>query len=80
MATTLTVKEAAAKIGTDPRSLRKFLRSDANDTACRPVGKGARYAIEARVMRSLTKKFEAWDAARQAVTDAPDDEVTDEVD
>lgn len=67
--TTLTVKDAAAKIGTDARSLRKFLRSPANDTACRPVGKGARYAIEGKAMRSLTAKFKAWDAARQAATD-----------
>lgn len=75
---TLTIKDAAAKIGTDPRTLRKFLRSPANDTECQPVGKGARYAIEAKVMRSLTKKFEAWDAARRPapIADAEDEAPT----
>jgi hypothetical protein len=74
MSTTLTVKEAAARIETDARTLRKFLRSDANTTAIAPVGKGARYAIEAKVMRSLTKQFQAWDAARTPA-DAPADGV-----
>lgn len=74
MTTTLTIKEVAARLDTTPREVRKFLRSEANDTACRPVGKGARYAIEAKAMRSLASKFKAWDATRApAVNEAPDD-------
>jgi hypothetical protein len=70
---TLTVKEVAIKLDTDPRTLRKFLRSDASTID--PVGKGARYAIEAKAVRSLTTRFKAWDAARAAATEADDAEV-----
>ena len=61
---TLTTKEAAEKLGTDPRSLRKFLRSETvenggivgEDTP----GKGGRYSLEAKEFRSLQKRFTAW--------------------
>ena len=59
---TLTVKEAAIECNTDARTLRKFLRSDASPIA--PVGKGSRYAIERKALRSLKAKFATWDAAR----------------
>lgn len=68
---TLTVKETAIEVGTDARTLRKFLRSDASPIA--PVGKGARYAIERKSLRSIKSKFAAWDAARTPAT--TDDEV-----
>lgn len=72
MMATITAKELAVACETDARTVRKFLRSDANTIS--PVGKGSRYAIEKRQVKSLTKAFKAWDAARH-----PAPEVTDEV-
>lgn len=73
MATTLTPKELALKFETDARTVRKFLRSDAGLDA--KVGKGQRWAIEAKQVRSLKARFEKWDAARQAPADEVEAEV-----
>jgi hypothetical protein len=63
---TITPKEFAAKVESDPRTVRKFLRSI--DRVESP-GKGGRYAIEAKQVASLKKGFNAWIAAK-AVKDA----------
>jgi hypothetical protein len=66
---TITPKEFAAKVNSDPRTVRKFLRSPAgmNDR----VGKGSRWAIESKQVASLSKKFAKWDEARKTAADAP---------
>ena len=68
--------ELAASLETTPRTLRKFLRSEGQG-----VGKGSRYALpsNAREMKSISKRFAAWDEARNApaATDAPDDAAID---
>lgn len=61
---TITAKELAVACDTDARTVRKFLRSDANTIS--PVGKGSRYAIEKRQVKSLSKAFAAWEASRTA--------------
>jgi hypothetical protein len=93
--TALTTAEVAAKFDTTPRTLRKFLRADAraNDAADTLPGKGSRYSLEAKSLRSLQARFKKWEAAEaaaradraqkaaeaaQAEVDAP--EVDDEVD
>lgn len=60
--TTRTVKEIATDFETDPRTLRKFLR----DTLPKDEqpGKGSRYAIEAKQVRTLKKQFMTWVEAR----------------
>lgn len=63
MATT-TPKEFALQLETDARTVRKFLR-DVTPKDEHP-GKGSRWAIENRQIRSLTKKFSDWDEARKA--------------
>jgi hypothetical protein len=68
----LSTKEVAAELETTPRTLRKFLRS-----AGLGVGQGSRYSIEKREIRSLTKRFAAWNEAR-AQKDAEEAQ-TDEV-
>lgn len=72
----ITAKEFAAKVGTDGRTARKFLRADAKEQGTDAPGKGSRWAIEARSVKSLSKRFAAWDAARTA---AESDEGSDEV-
>lgn len=76
-ATIFTTAQVAAKLDTSPRNLRKFLRSAQGFDA--KVGKGSRWGIEAKEMRSLTKRFTAWTAANDAKvaakvdsTDAPE--------
>ena len=54
---TLTTSELARQLGTDPRTLRRFLRD-----AHRGVGQGKRYALPANKAQisSLSRKFQAW--------------------
>lgn len=61
-----TTAQIAEAIGTDPRTLRKFLRAT-TDKSDQP-GKGARYALSAdkRSIAALAKKFSKWDEARTA--------------
>lgn len=58
---TMNTTEVAAEFDTTPRNLRKFLRSDAgkNET----VGKGARWNIEKKELRSLRTRFAKWEKA-----------------
>jgi hypothetical protein len=63
---TITPKEFAAKVDSDPRTVRKFLRNELGT-----VGKGQRWAIEAKQVRSLSSKFSKWDEARKTADDAP---------
>lgn len=80
MATTLTVTDLAAELGTDPRTARKFLRSiTALDEQ---PGKGGRWGIpkaKVRTLRSQFTKFtadaDAKAAEREAAKAADADEV-----
>jgi hypothetical protein len=68
-AKTLTVKEAAQQIGTDARTLRKFLRHEVTQAGGKvgedTPGKGGRYSLEARQMKGLTARFQEWAEAKQ---------------
>jgi hypothetical protein len=57
----LTVKDAAEKLHTDPRSLRRFLRSRSQG-----VGTGKRYAIAADALPAMKRDFTAWKKADEA--------------
>jgi hypothetical protein len=74
MTTTFTAKEVASKFETDARTLRKFIRSPQGLDMT--VGKGQRWSIEARELRSLKTRFNAWNAAKNAskASDAPDED------
>jgi hypothetical protein len=63
-ANTLTTRQTAQKLGTDPRTLRRFLRSDASGRG--KVGKGKRYEFTAPQVPALKKKFAAWAKSDQA--------------
>lgn len=57
-ATKLSAKEAAKAIGTDARTLRKFIRSDNSGfDAC---GQGNRYEFNSNEVKALKKAFVAW--------------------
>lgn len=53
---TITVTELAENLDTTPRTARKFLRSVTPED--KQPGKGGRWQIEKRDIRSLKKKFE----------------------
>jgi predicted transcriptional regulator len=78
---TKTTTEVAFELDTTPRTLRKFLRADAKLRDVPNPGKGARWSIEAREVRSLRSRFTKWEAAQEAAkaardADAADTEVT----
>jgi hypothetical protein len=74
MTKTLTPKELAAQFETDARTVRKFLRKDARDNGTETPGKGSRWEIEAKSVRSLRKRFDSWIAANaEKATEAPDE-------
>jgi hypothetical protein len=61
----MTPKEFALEVDSDPRTVRKFLRSEGMR-----VGKGHRHEIKATA--TLRKQFAAWNDARS--TETPSDE------
>lgn len=66
MTTMLSTAEVAAKLETTPRTLRKFLRDDAKTQGTTDTlpGKGSRYSIEAKQVRSLKSRFSKWETAQ----------------
>ena len=84
---TITVADLAIELDTDARTARKFLRS-ITDADAQP-GKGSRWSIEKREVRSMNSKFTKFIAAadkarldRELAKNAPEapaDEVIDEI-
>lgn len=60
---TITPKELANRLGTDPKTVRKFLRSLASE---RP-GKGGRWAIPTEMIPDLETKFSEWNSRSATV-------------
>lgn len=73
---TINIAEFATIIEATPRDARKFLREVTPDDA--QPGKGGRWSIEKRDVRSLSSKFSKWDAARNAPKADENDENADE--
>lgn len=72
---TITVNELATTLEANPREVRKFLRTVT--PADEQPGKGGRWSIEKREVRSLTKKFTAWREEREATPEVPNDDAPD---
>lgn len=69
-----TTATLAPELGTDPKALRKFLRSDLS--GIEKVGKGGRYSLEftATQLKGLQKKHAQWvaeSAAKAAAAEGP---------
>lgn len=73
----MTPKEISLEWGTDAKTLRKFLRADIRAKGGENPGKGQRWAIDARSLKSLQKRFDAWNEAKAAKaaqsTESPDE-------
>jgi hypothetical protein len=76
MTTKLSAKEAAAELGTDARTLRKFIRG-AKNLPISPVGQGARYEFTPKEVKSLKKAFLAWSSGSKTKTKSIDDQIID---
>jgi len=63
----LSAKEAAAELGTDARTLRKFLRKKSG-----VIGQGNRWAIDPGDIKDLRKEFNAWQSEGSKVKPAED--------
>lgn len=59
MAEALTSKLVASELGTEPRTLRRFLR---DDPTYRNAGSGGRYTFTMSDMPTLKKRFAKWQA------------------
>lgn len=53
---TMTPKEIAVELGTDPKTCRRFLRKIANETP----GKGGKWSIDAAMLPDLIARFETY--------------------
>lgn len=75
---TLTAKAAASKLGTDGRTLRKFLRHKFG-----LVGQGQRWSIDEDKLDALGKEFKAWNKGskkppkKKQAAPEPDEELDD---
>lgn len=58
MSDTLTTNEVADLLETDPKTLRKFFRSDSCDIE--PVGQGKRYTLDEGDVDNIRPAFQAW--------------------
>lgn len=68
-ATILTVTDLAAKLDTDARTTRKFLRTITPADA--QPGKGSRWGIPATQVRSMQSKFKKFQAEAAEAAKAP---------
>lgn len=71
---TIDIATLATTLDASPREVRKFLRSVTPDDA--QPGKGGRWAIEKRDVRSLTKKFAEYRASKEVPNDDEPEEST----
>jgi hypothetical protein len=78
IARTLTPKEIALEWGTDAKTLRKFLRKDIKEKGLESPGKGQRWSIDARSLKTLQKRFDAWNEAK-AIKTAESPETTETI-
>ena len=63
---TITPNDFASLLDTTPKNARKFLRENARENGIEIPGKGSRWAIEKKSIRSLTAKFNKWNAAQES--------------
>lgn len=60
---TLTTRQVADKVGTDPKTLRAFLRAS-NDYEA--VGSGSRYKFTSKDVGPMKTRFAKWSKEREA--------------
>jgi hypothetical protein len=76
--TTFTAKQLARKLNTDPKSLRKFLRS--KDSPVEAVGQGGRYEFDADAAKLIAASFKNWGGVKPTKLKTETDSIVDAVD
>jgi predicted transcriptional regulator len=71
---TLSAKELAQELGTDGRTVRKYLRATVRAAGIANPGKGQRWSIDRKDVRKIRKDFAVWEAARVAAETTESDE------
>lgn len=64
MPDTFGAKQVASRIGTDAKTLRKFLRSPSSPYEA--VGQGKRYEFSTKDLAAIRKAFNAWQSKNKA--------------
>lgn len=71
----LNTTEMAEKLGTTPKTLRRFLRADVKasggEVGVDTPGKGKRYTFEKNEVSKIRKQFAEWQAAQKASEPQP---------
>jgi hypothetical protein len=62
-------RAVAVELGTDAKTLRRFLRSDGSSVT--PVGSGGRYTFDEADMPTIREEFATWSAGAVIVKPAP---------
>ncbi len=76
--TTFTAKQLARKLNTDPKTLRKFLRS--KESPIEAVGQGGRYEFDADAAKLIAAGFKDWGGVKPTKLKGAEEEVeTEEV-
>lgn len=78
MATSLSAKEVAQELGTDARTVRKFLRKTYGN-----IGQGNRWNIQRKEIAQLKKQFQEWQKPielKEKTTKAEIVDLTEEID
>lgn len=71
---TVTPAELALAFGTDPKTMRRFLRNVTQAKA----GKGGRWAIDAALIPELKARWDSRNAASNTVTELPEADADDD--
>lgn len=66
---TYTAKQVATRCGTDPKTMRKFFRS--NHSTVEPVGQGGRYDFDAKDLPKIKREFNTWRKRNEARSTTP---------
>lgn len=69
MTATFSAKQVATRIGTDAKTLRKFLRSSSSPFDA--VGQGKRYEFTTRELAQIREAFNKWQSKSRARSTAP---------
>jgi hypothetical protein len=82
MGDTLTVKDIAGVLEVEPKTLRKFLRSEVVENGgtvgVDTPGKGKRYSFEEEEVVAIVERFHAWADAKTPTEEEVEDELEDE--
>lgn len=70
---TFTAKQLARRLNTDPKTLRKFLRS--KESPIEAVGQGGRYEFDEDAAKLIAKGFKSWGGVKPTKLKSTEEEI-----